>query len=111
MDILDRLFLAMETGHTQDVLGRLLDEMIQYTAVHFTTEERYFRDYDYPHAATHKQEHDDLAEQVRILQEDFKAGKTAISVQIGEFLRQWLTGHILGSDLKYAPFLTARGVR
>ncbi len=111
VDILNRLFAAMEKGQAKDVLGKLLDELIQYTVVHFGTEERYFKQFGYPEAISHKKEHDDLASKAVALQKDFKAGKAALSVEVGEFLRQWLMKHILGSDKKYAPFLAAKGLR
>lgn len=110
VDILNRLFAAMEKGQAKEVLGKLLDELIQYTVVHFGTEERYFKQFAYPEGIPHKKEHDDLASKAVALQKDFKAGRAAISIEVGEFLRQWLMKHILGSDKKYAPFLMARGL-
>jgi hemerythrin len=28
-----------------------------------------------------------------------------------EFLKNWLTDHIMGSDQKYKPFLNAKGIK
>ena len=33
-----------------------------------------------------------------------------MTVEVMEFLKQWLVKHIQGSDKKYAPFLNAHGV-
>jgi hemerythrin len=111
VDILNSLYDAMGKGQANQVLGRILDELIQYTVVHFSTEERLFKQYGYPDSVAHKKEHDDLTAQVKKLQTDLKSGKITLSMQLGTFLKDWLKNHILQTDKKYAPFLIAKGVK
>jgi hemerythrin len=61
--------------------------------------------HDYPDFAAHKAEHDALVRQVLKFQEDFTSGHATITVQLLQFLRDWLQNHIQGSDLRYAPHL------
>ena len=42
-----------------------------------------------------------------LLKADFEAGKVLLSVDLMNFLRDWLTSHILKSDKRYAPFMKA----
>jgi len=44
------------------------------------------------------------------LQTQFEQGKTMMSIEVMEFLQQWLDKHILGTDKQYVPFLTSKGV-
>ena len=45
------------------------------------------------------------------MQAKYKAGATStLSLQVMNFLKDWLLKHIQGSDKKYAPFLNAKGV-
>lgn len=111
VDILNELYDAMGKGHANQVLGNLLDELIKYTVIHFSTEERLFRQYDYPGFAVHKREHEGLTAQVKTLQRDYQAGKLSISIKVGTFLKDWLAHHILEADMKYAPFLISKGVK
>jgi hemerythrin len=111
VEILNSLYDAMSKGQANKVLGPLLDELVKYTVVHFATEERLFKHYGYPDAVAHKKEHDDLTAQAKKLQADFNAGRVSLSLQVGAFLKDWLSHHILQSDKKYAPFLAARGVK
>lgn len=101
----EQLYVAMSAGRGKSALARILDRLVQYTTVHFAHEERLMRLHDYPDLAAHKAQHDELTRQVRQFQADFNAGKTTMTVQLMHFLRDWLTGHIAGSDQKYAPFL------
>ena len=58
------LYDGVVAGHGKDVLGRVLDGLISYTAEHFAREERYFAQTGYPDSVAHKKEHEDLVKQV-----------------------------------------------
>ena len=109
--MLNELYDAMQAGKGNDALGKILDEMIKYTAGHFATEERYMKTYNYPELAAHKQEHDSLTKQVLDLQRQFKSGQASMSVKVGNFVKSWLINHISGTDMKYSPFLRAQGMK
>ena len=111
VQMLNELYDAMKAGKANETVGKILGGMIQYTASHFATEERYMKLHQYPHFLTHKQEHDALTKQVLDLQEQFKSGQIAMSTKVGNFLKSWLTNHISGTDMKYSPYLQAKGVR
>mgnify|MGYP001558302938 CR=1 FL=1 len=110
--MVNELFDAMQAGRGKDVLGKVLDELASYTAQHFAREESYFARTGYPDSAAHKKEHDDLRKQVNDVQAKFKSGATAtLTIDVLNFLRDWLVKHIKGSDMKYAPHLKAKGIR
>jgi hemerythrin len=99
------LYQAMSAGKGKTVLARILDRMVQYTTVHFAHEERLMRLHEYPDLLAHKAEHDALTKQVLKIQEDFRSGQAVVTVQLLQFLRDWLDKHINGTDQKYAPLL------
>jgi hemerythrin len=45
------------------------------------------------------------------LQRRFVANEVGLTLEVMEFLKDWLNKHSMGSDKKYSPFLNARGVR
>ena len=73
--------------------------------MHFAHEERLMRLHDYPEFEQHKEQHEALTHQVVDFQADFQGGRVAMSVQLLQFLKDWLEKHIQGSDLAYAPHL------
>ena len=103
--IAQELYQAMSTGQGKLVTGRILDRLVTYTSSHFAHEERLMQARGYPDFEVHKAQHDSLRKQVLGFQSDFKAGRVAMTVQLLQFLRDWLTGHIDKSDRKYAPYL------
>lgn len=106
------LYDGLQAGHGRDMLGRILDELVTYTKVHFAREEKLFGETAYPAAAQHKQEHDALAGRVIDVQKKYAAGANAIlTIDVLQFLKNWLVNHIQGSDQKYRPHLNAKGIR
>jgi hemerythrin len=104
------LYAAMNAGQGKAVLGKLLDRLVQYTAVHFAHEERLLKLHNYKEYAAHKAEHDALTKQVLQFQADFTSGRAAMSVQLLYFIKDWLEKHINGSDKRYAPALREKAV-
>lgn len=110
IDLINALHDAMAKGQAKSVLGKILGELVNYCASHFAMEERLFDQYGYPEAADHKDKHQKMASKVLALQAQFDQGKATITLDVMDFLQQWLDKHILGTDKKYAPFLISKGV-
>jgi hemerythrin len=109
--MLNDLYDGFQSGKAAEALGKVLDGLISYTAAHFKHEEDLFAKTGYPAAAAHKKEHDDLTKQVLDVQAKFKAGVSGtLSLEVMNFLKNWLVTHIQGSDKSYAPHLNAKGV-
>ena len=108
--IVNRLNDAMCAGKSADVMGRLLDELITYTAGHFAHEESIMRKHAYPGFAAHKKQHDELVHTALDLQTKFKAGQTRIGIEVMRFLRTWLSEHIQGTDRELGAFCNERMV-
>lgn len=111
INLINRLF--DETIVNQAVVGvteKILEELIQYTIVHFAVEESLFRIFDYPAIDAHMSHHSDLKTQVLELQKKIKQGQ-AVNTELLMFLKKWLTNHILQEDKQYAPFLIKQGVK
>ena len=110
IDTLNRLYEGMKKGQGKDVLGKVLDDMVKYTKVHFSREEELFDRTGFP-AADHKREHRELVTKAETLQRRQKSGESALSIETLDFLRDWLTIHIQGTDKKYSSYLNEHGVR
>lgn len=111
VDMVNDLHQAMLTGHSKERLGKILSELINYTAAHFKTEEDLMKLHHYPDYAQHKSEHDRLTKTALDLQHRFEAQEAGLTLDVMDFLKTWLTKHILESDKRYGPFLTAKGVK
>ncbi|PLY02707.1 MAG: hemerythrin [Desulfuromonas sp.] len=111
VDLINRLFSAMQSGAGKDVLEETLNGLVDYTRHHFMTEEILMGNYDFPDVDAHKMEHRKFAEEVEAFRQDFQSGNTGISIQLISFLRDWLDSHICETDYKYGEYLRGQGAR
>lgn len=105
IEILNRLYDSMVAGKGRDVIDEILDELVRYSEYHFETEEKYMARYGYPALPAHKSEHDFFRAKIRGFVEQKNAGKLTISIEVMNFLKDWLLKHIMQSDKKYGPFI------
>ncbi len=109
--MVNELYDAMQAGQGKDKLGHILNELVQYTKIHFAREEKFFAETGYPASGPHKQQHEALTRQVMDVQKKYAAGATAtLSVDVMQFLKNWLITHIQGSDQGYRQHLNAKGI-
>jgi hemerythrin len=109
--LLNELHQAMYEGKSREVMAGVLSQLVvDYTKGHFASEERLMQGYLYPGYAAHKAEHDQLTKTVLKFQQELTAGKVVMSIDLLEFLKNWLREHTMGTDQQYSPFLKSKGV-
>jgi len=65
----------------------------------------------YPALATHRIKHKELTKQVEEFVTRYESGDITLSIQLSDFLSDWLTKHIQSTDQEYGPWLNEHGVR
>jgi hemerythrin len=112
MGFVNDLHAAVKTRAGHAVIGPILDELIAYTEYHFEVEERLQKLARFPDLAAHQQKHEALKAKVHELREKFRADPNSLNnVKVFDFLSDWLVRHILGDDMKYAPYLARAAER
>jgi len=110
--LIDELYEGLQSGHSKEVLCGVLDRLVDYTQYHFEREEGFLRKTGYPEIAEHKKEHDTMTEWVLDVHKQYKNGTlVAPTLEVMNYLKDWLYDHILGSDQKYSFHLHAKGIR
>ncbi|RJQ57474.1 MAG: hemerythrin [Stygiobacter sp.] len=110
VELVNTLHDRMKEGKGKAALSGILNELTNYTVYHFKTEEDLFRKYNYPQTDAHLKEHDALVQQVVKLKADFDNCKSVLTLDVMNFLKDWLTVHIMGNDKAYTPFLKSQGI-
>ena len=113
--IINRLHQATLDGRGADVIGEILDELIIYTATHFSMEEKYFAQFEYADAEEHKREHDALIEKVSALANDFekaiRGSESDLAKELLQFLQIWWRYHMMETDSKFVTLFKERGLK
>ncbi len=108
--LLSEMRAAVYEGRGEAATAALLDDLVTYVRVHFGREERLLKQHQYPDLEDHVREHNAFARMMIEFQADHRQGIGDLSHDLLDYLNQWLSKHILGTDRKYAGYLDERGV-
>lgn len=106
--LLNQLHEVIRRNDAQQVVGKVLGELIRYTYYHFGEEERLLESAGYADLDAHRQSHRSIAERVREMEEEWEANsRSVIAAEVFEFLADWLIHHIRNEDMRYRATLAA----
>ena len=103
-DLTNDLHEAMRLGKGRAKLESALGQLTTYTVQHFSAEEQLMKRLAYPQLGEHIVEHRRLVQQVEDLRRKLADGEAVLSMEVMDFLRDWLNNHIMGTDTKYSTF-------
>jgi hemerythrin-like metal-binding protein len=108
--ILNTLHDGMMARRGQEVLQKVLDELLKYTEGHFSREEDVMRKAGYPKLQMQIEQHRRFTDKIKDVSAKYKTGSLGITIEVLDFLTDWLKKHIIGVDQQYSDFLNARGI-
>ena len=101
LNYINNLYHAMQRGVTDDILLNILDVLHDYTVSHFSTEEQFFLHSDYKDSEKHREIHRKFTSRIAEFRDNMKNGSAQVSMELLNFLRDWLIHHIQGTDHQY----------
>jgi len=111
INMINELNDAMLAGKGKDALLPVLNKLASYCVSHFAVEEKMFASHAYPESADHIMKHEKMTAKVKDLIAQVQSGKTTISIDVMNFLKNWLDKHIMETDKKYGPYLNSKGIK
>jgi hemerythrin len=108
--MLNALNAEMKLGKGSEASKKILKELLVYTQTHFATEEKLMKTHAYPGSDNHRSEHIKLLSEASGLEEQILKTTAPISIKLLQFLKKWLTDHIMAEDKKFGQFLKTKGV-
>jgi hemerythrin len=108
--IMSDLYDGMKAGKGKDVLDGVLQKLLQYTEQHFSAEEAAMQKAGYPELQSQIIQHRQFTDKIKEYQAQYRSGALSLSVNLMDYLRDWLTSHIAGADKRYTTCLNAKGV-
>jgi hemerythrin len=110
MDTLNDIRLALVRGQGREQVSEGLNRLIDFTRMHFASEEQLLEKQGFPGVAEHRDAHQKLLGQIedaalRTQHNDEVHMKSTLL-----FLRDWYMSHIEDLDSKYGVWLNGRGI-
>lgn len=111
IDMMNNLHFALLNNKGNEMIEETIADLVDYTITHFALEEALMKKMNYPGFRNHRIQHEALKEEVSQLQKDYISNECILSSQVMSRLKNWLTGHILTEDKKYADFYHKKDLR
>ena len=107
--ILNELYDIIIGNKEEGKISNIIHELIQYTEYHFSEEEKMFDEYNYIEEKEHKLEHQKFVEEIQVVVSHMNSDKGMLAIELMNFLKDWLTEHILDTDKKYVEYFKQQG--
>lgn len=104
VDLVNELHTATSQGRGQEIVARILDELIRHTVEHLRREEQLMASLNFPNLVQHKLGHDKFMEEIRDLKKKYDGGSMTVASQLSVALRDWLSLHIRRNDKEILTF-------
>jgi hemerythrin-like metal-binding protein len=111
MDTMNELRLAVVRGSGREQVSEVLDRLIEFTRMHFSSEEKLMNQYLFPGREEHHADHQRILAQILQSSHRVQHGEQMQMRPLLCFLRESYTEHIESMDREYGPWLNERGVQ
>ena len=108
---LNQLLEVMKNGQADSVLPQIISDLERYAIQHFQKEEFFFQRFGYKGAAEHILEHQLFMEKIDDFKSGMKTRKLSLSIELLQFLKEWIEHHIMVSDKAYSECFRQNGLR
>jgi hemerythrin len=108
MQLLDSLSQALAKGGDFSPTRHILEQFIEFSDMHFLSEQLIMRLNGYSGYEAHLEEHTRLMKKIREIRETIVRGEKVSSLQLILELRDWLLNHIATEDAAFGEFLRSK---
>lgn len=91
-------------------ISKILDELIEYSRVHFSTEEKYFEEFDYPDGKEHEMKHASIIKKLLEFKDAFDNNQK-LGKEFFNFIHDWIYIHLDQVDRKYVNHFKEHGLK
>lgn len=108
---LNHLLEVMKTGSADEILPQIITDLERYAIQHFQKEEFFFQRFEYSGAQEHILEHQLFIEKIADFKSGLKTRKLSLSIELLQFLKEWIEHHIMVSDKAYSECFRQNGLK
>ncbi len=111
VNLVNALEEVLRDGGERELAEQTFAQLVEFTLVHFHSEELVMRLYGFPELEVHAAAHLKLLEQVESIMERYERHDPTAALDVLAELRGWLVNHIRSMDQAFAVWLGRNGIR
>jgi len=100
IDLINETYAKLDSAPDADQIEQCLGDIFSTVSMHFALEERLMRKSNYEEYQAHKDNHEELLDQIRDLMDDFDSDTAAGAVKLERGLSDWFAGHFATFDAR-----------
>ncbi len=100
IDLINATYEKLESDSDPDQVDECLSEVYKTISMHFALEEKIMRDNSYAEYQAHKDNHEELLDQIRDLMDDFHEDPESGRAHLEQRLSDWFSGHFSTFDAR-----------
>ena len=102
-----KLFALIDALKRPHVGTEVFTQLSDYAEQHFTLEEAYMRQLNYPNIKAHIASHNQFREELDDMTKNMGSFDELVRESVSIFLREWLSRHVFGIDKDFEAFVLA----
>lgn len=111
LNLLNKASDQIQAGQPQGHLISTIKEILNFTLIHFATEEKMFKVCRYAQTKAHVAEHQKLIHKGNEFLHEFTHNKLVFTDSTMTFFSDWIVNHIMHEDMAYSKPLKAAGYK
>jgi len=100
IDLINEIYEKLDSNPDADQIEQCLGDIFSTVSMHFALEESLMRKSNYAEYPAHKNDHEDLLDQIRDLMDDFDSDTAAGATRLEQGLSDWFAGHFATFDAR-----------
>jgi hemerythrin len=109
-DTINELFEAINEKRHEEILGNIIKKLVEYKVLHFETEEKYFKKFNYVNESEHVAHHRFFNDELNRITSKYSKYNFEFAFELVEFLENWLIEHLMNEDQKYKQCFKEHGL-
>ncbi len=109
INLINEVHENMKAGKDMEIIRKVIINLFDYAESHFQEEEELMVKYNYQHLEAHRKEHEKFIGEISNMREKLNSSSNLVNIQLLYFLKDWLTNHIMSTDMKYSEFFREQG--
>lgn len=109
-ELINQLHDAMLAGKGNETMDSILRGLKEYTITHFSAEEKYMEQFKYIGLVEQKREHASFIKKIEEYEKQLKDRKLGLSIDVMNYLKDWLIHHIQSVDSRYGETFQQHGL-
>jgi hemerythrin len=100
IDLINELHAELNARHDKDSIEQFLGDIHSAISMHFALEERIMQSAGYEEFSAHKEDHEELLDQIRDMMDRFADDTEAGFHELGKRLSDWFGAHFSSFDAR-----------